>query len=64
MCIPWDKQDKLHGCLEHRFNQVILSLGRSLGLCSPLVVVWAGLVQGCTQWDFCLQVDTIKVLLK
>ncbi|XP_047395732.1 phosphatidylinositol 3,4,5-trisphosphate-dependent Rac exchanger 1 protein [Sciurus carolinensis] len=22
MRIPWDKQDKLHGCLEHLFNQV------------------------------------------
>lgn len=57
MRIPSDKQDKLHGCLEHLFNQV----GLVPAWCGPGSSQPAG---SHTHGASCLQVDAINALLK
>ncbi|MBZ3883320.1 Phosphatidylinositol 3,4,5-trisphosphate-dependent Rac exchanger 1 protein [Sciurus carolinensis] len=64
MCILWDKKDKLHGCLEHIFNQVVLPRGGVPGSLQSPGGGLGALRTGLRSQGFCLQVDTIKVLLK
>lgn len=45
MRIPSDKQDKLHGCLEHLFNQVDLRPTRGLALGSSYHPCWEEISQ-------------------